>query len=139
MNERHRVLIVGVGSIGERHLRCFQTTGRAEVSLVEVKQVDLPESMLRAMAKQAEAEREKRSKIIHAEGEYSAAQRLVDAAHLLSAEPVSVQLRYLETLTEIGVEKNTTVVFPVPVDFFSGIQKLLGKAGEDRSAPAKTA
>jgi regulator of protease activity HflC (stomatin/prohibitin superfamily) len=96
---------------------------------VEVKQVDLPESMLRAMAKQAEAEREKRSKIIHAEGEFSAAQRLVDAAHLLAAEPVSVQLRYLQTLTEIGVEKNTTVVFPVPVDFFSGLEKLLAKNG----------
>ena len=95
---------------------------------VEVKQVDLPESMLRAMAKQAEAEREKRSKIIHAEGEYSAAQRLVDAAQLLATEPVSVQLRYLQTLTEIGVEKNTTVVFPVPVDFFSGIHKLLSNA-----------
>ena len=94
---------------------------------VEVKQVDLPESMLRAMAKQAEAEREKRSKIIHAEGEFSAAQRLVDASHLLATEPVSIQLRYLQTLTEIGVEKNTTVIFPVPVDFFTGLQKLLGK------------
>src|SRR5215470_16642143 len=102
---------------------------------VEVKQVDMPESMLRAMAKQAEAEREKRSKIIHAEGEFSAAQRLVDAARLLATEPVSVQLRYLQTLTEIGVEKNTTVVFPVPVDFFSGIQKLLGK-GEVGEAKA---
>ena len=110
-----------------------------KVTNVEVKQVDLPESMLRAMAKQAEAEREKRSKIIHAEGEFSAAQRLVDAAHLLSSEPVSVQLRYLQTLTEIGVEKNTTVVFPVPVDFFSGIQKMLGKAGEDRPLQTKTA
>ena len=89
--------------------------------------MDMPESMLRAMAKQAEAEREKRSKIIHAEGEFSAAQRLVDAAKLLATEPVSVQLRYLQTLTEIGVEKNTTVVFPVPVDFFSGLQKFLGK------------
>jgi regulator of protease activity HflC (stomatin/prohibitin superfamily) len=97
---------------------------------VEVKQVDLPESMLRAMAKQAEAEREKRSKIIHAEGEFSAAQRLTDAAHLLSTEPVSIQLRYLQTLTEIGVEKNTTVVFPVPIDFFSGLQKLLAKDGQ---------
>jgi regulator of protease activity HflC (stomatin/prohibitin superfamily) len=96
-----------------------------KVANVEVKQVDMPESMLRAMAKQAEAEREKRSKIIHAEGEYSAAQRLVDAARLLSTEPASIQLRYLQTLTEIGVEKNTTVVFPVPVDFYSGIQKLL--------------
>jgi regulator of protease activity HflC (stomatin/prohibitin superfamily) len=94
---------------------------------VEVKQVDLPESMLRAMAKQAEAEREKRSKIIHAEGEFSAAQRLVDAAHLLAEEPVSIQLRYLQTLTEIGVEKNTTLVFPVPVDIFSRITKLREK------------
>jgi len=94
---------------------------------VEVKQVDLPESMLRAMAKQAEAEREKRSKIIHAEGEYSAAQRLVDAAHLLAQEPVSIQLRYLQTLTEIGVEKNTTLVFPVPVDIFSRIAKASDK------------
>ena len=107
-----------------------------KVTNVEVKQVEMPESMLRAMAKQAEAEREKRSKIIHAEGEFSAAQRLVDAAALLAQEPVSVQLRYLQTLTEIGVEKNTTVVFPVPVDFFSGLQKMLGKP--DGAPPAKT-
>jgi regulator of protease activity HflC (stomatin/prohibitin superfamily) len=104
-----------------------------KVTNVEVKQVDMPESMLRAMAKQAEAEREKRSKIIHADGEFSAAQRLVDAAHLLATEPVSVQLRYLQTLTEIGVEKNTTVIFPVPVDFFAGLQRLLGKP--DNNAP----
>jgi regulator of protease activity HflC (stomatin/prohibitin superfamily) len=104
-----------------------------KVTNVEVKQVDMPESMLRAMAKQAEAEREKRSKIIHAEGEFSAAQRLVDAAALLAKEPVSVQLRYLQTLTEIGVEKNTTVVFPVPVDFFSGMQKILGTPGAEGS------
>jgi regulator of protease activity HflC (stomatin/prohibitin superfamily) len=103
---------------------------------VEVKQVDMPESMLRAMAKQAEAEREKRSKIIHAEGEFSAAQRLVDASKLLATEPVSIQLRYLQTLTEIGVEKNTTVIFPVPVDFFSGIQKLLGKNEGEAAQPA---
>lgn len=93
---------------------------------VEVKQVDLPEGMMRAMAKQAEAEREKRSKIIHAEGEFAAAQRLVDAAALLASEPASIQLRYLQTLTEIGVEKNTTVVFPVPVDIFTGLQKMIG-------------
>src|SRR6202142_4224521 len=96
-----------------------------KVVSTEVKQVDLPESMLRAMAKQAEAEREKRSKIINAEGEFAAAQRLVEAADLLATEPVSVQLRYLQTLTEIGVEKNTTVIFPVPVDFLSGLQKLM--------------
>jgi len=90
---------------------------------VEVKQVDLPESMLRAMAKQAEAEREKRSKIIHAEGEFSAAQRLADAAQVLSTQPMTLQLRYLQTLTEIGVEKNTTVIFPVPIDIFEAFFK----------------
>jgi regulator of protease activity HflC (stomatin/prohibitin superfamily) len=96
-----------------------------KVANVEVKQVDLPESMLRAMAKQAEAEREKRSKIIHAEGEFSAAQRLVDASHLLATEPVSIQLRYLQTLTEIGVEKNTTIIFPLPIDLMEGLQSLI--------------
>jgi len=99
-----------------------------KVTSVEVKQVDLPETMTRAMAKQAEAEREKRSKIIHAEGEFAAAQRLTEAAHLLSTEPASIQLRYLQTLTEIGVEKNTTVIFPVPVDMLSGIKALVDKA-----------
>jgi len=95
---------------------------------VEVKQVDLPETMLRAMAKQAEAEREKRSKIIHAEGEFAAAQRLSDAAHVLAAEPVTIQLRYLQTLTEIGVEKNTTIVFPLPLDLFKDLGKLMEQA-----------
>ncbi len=90
-----------------------------KVLSVEVKQVDLPEQMLRAMAKQAEAEREKRSKIIHAEGEFVAAQKLVDAAALLATEPLTMQLRYLQTLTEIGVEKNTTIVFPLPMDVLS--------------------
>jgi regulator of protease activity HflC (stomatin/prohibitin superfamily) len=96
-----------------------------KVANVEVKQVDLPETMLRAMAKQAEAEREKRSKIIHAEGEFAAAQRLADASHLLAAEPVSIQLRYLQTLSEIGVEKNTTIVFPLPLDLFKDLGKLM--------------
>lgn len=96
-----------------------------KVSRVEVKQVDLPEGMMRAMAKQAEAERERRAKIIHAEGEFSAAQRLTDAATLLAKEPASIQLRYLQTLTEIGVEKNTTIVFPIPVDILTGLQKLV--------------
>ena len=76
------------------------------------------------MAKQAEAEREKRSKIIHAEGEFSAAQRLVDAANLLATEPVSIQLRYLQTLTEIGVEKNTTIVFPLPLNILEGLSQV---------------
>ncbi len=96
-----------------------------KVSNVEVKQVDLPESMLRAMAKQAEAEREKRAKIIHAEGEFAASQRLMEAAHILSGEPIAIQLRYLQTLTEIGVEKNTTIVFPLPVDILTAITRAL--------------
>ena len=98
-----------------------------KVVSVEVKQVDLPESMLRAMAKQAEAEREKRAKIIHAEGEFSAAQRLVEAAHVLATEPTTMQLRYFQTLTEIGVEKNTTIVFPLPIDLMSGFSKMMEK------------
>src|SRR5205809_5761997 len=90
---------------------------------VEVKQVDMPEAMVRAMAKQAEAEREKRSKIIHAEGEFSAAQRLADAAQVLSTQPMTLQLRYLQTLTEIGVEKNTTIVFPLPIEWMSSLNR----------------
>ena len=91
---------------------------------VEVKQVDLHEQMQRAMAKQAEAEREKRSKIIHAEGELAAAQKLVEAAALLATEPLTLQLRYLQTLTEIGVEKNTTIVFPLPLEMMTLFNKL---------------
>jgi regulator of protease activity HflC (stomatin/prohibitin superfamily) len=102
-----------------------------KVISVEVKQVDLPEQMLRAMAKQAEAEREKRSKIIHAEGEFNAAQKLVDAATLMATEPMTLQLRYLQTLTEIGVEKNTTIVFPLPMEFLT----LLNKIGSLAIAP----
>jgi regulator of protease activity HflC (stomatin/prohibitin superfamily) len=91
-----------------------------KVSLVEVKQVDLPQEMQRAMAKQAEAEREKRAKIIHAEGEFQASTKLAEAAAIINKEPVALQLRYLQTLSEIGVEKNTTVVFPVPIDIIRG-------------------
>ena len=98
-----------------------------KVANVEVKQVDLPESMLRAMARQAEAEREKRAKLIHAEGEFAAAQRLAEAAHVLATEPTTMQLRYLQTLTEIGVEKNTTIVFPLPVDILAGLAQLAKK------------
>jgi regulator of protease activity HflC (stomatin/prohibitin superfamily) len=97
---------------------------------VEVKQVDLPESMLRAMAKQAEAEREKRAKLIHAEGEFAASQRLADAAHILASEPTTLQLRYLQTLTEIGVEKNTTIVFPLPIDILAGLRDLAEKVAK---------
>src|SRR5579871_2129988 len=95
-----------------------------KVTSVEVKQVDLPDQMLRAMAKQAEAEREKRSKIINAEGEFNAAQKLVDAAALLATQPITIQLRYLQTLTEIGVEKNTTIVFPLPLEMMQLVENL---------------
>src|SRR5262252_6137404 len=87
-----------------------------KVSLVEIKGVDLPENMQRAMARQAEAEREKRAKIIHAHGELDASKMLAEAATQIATQPVALQLRYLQTLTEIGVEKNTTVVFPLPID-----------------------
>ena len=87
-----------------------------KVRAVEVKQIDLPLEMQRAMAKQAEAEREKRSKIIHAEGEAMAAQRLLEAANILATEPAALQLRYLQTLAEISTEKNSTLIFPVPID-----------------------
>jgi regulator of protease activity HflC (stomatin/prohibitin superfamily) len=87
-----------------------------KVSLVEIKGVDLPENMQRAMARQAEAEREKRAKVIHAQGEFEASKQLSAAAEAISAQPIALQLRYLQTLTEIGVEKNTTVVFPLPID-----------------------
>ena len=87
-----------------------------KVSLVEVKAIDLPEEMKRAMAKQAEAEREKRAKIIHAEGELMASYKILEAADLLSKNPVSLQLRYLQTLTEIAAEKNSTIIFPLPMD-----------------------
>jgi len=87
-----------------------------KVSLVEVKHVDLPQEMQRAMARQAEAEREKRAKIIHAEGEFQAAQRLAEAAAVMQKEPAALQLRYLQTLTEIATEKNSTIVFPLPID-----------------------
>jgi regulator of protease activity HflC (stomatin/prohibitin superfamily) len=90
-----------------------------KVTKVEVKQVDIPESMQRAIAKQAEAERERRAKVIHADGEFEASTKLADAAEVLERQPASIQLRYLQTLTEIGVEKNTTVVFPVPIDILS--------------------
>jgi regulator of protease activity HflC (stomatin/prohibitin superfamily) len=90
-----------------------------KVISVEVKQVDMPENMLRAMAKQAEAERERRAKIIHAEGEFNAAAKLVEAAALMATQPMTLQLRYLQTLTEIGVEKNTTIVFPLPMELMN--------------------
>jgi regulator of protease activity HflC (stomatin/prohibitin superfamily) len=97
-----------------------------KVSKVEVKQVDIPEQMQRAIAKQAEAERERRAKIIHAEGEFEASQKLADAAKVLETQPSAIQLRYLQTLTEIGVEKNTTIVFPLPIDIINQWTRNLG-------------
>lgn len=90
-----------------------------KVSMVEIKAVDLPQEMIRAISKQAEAEREKRAKIIHADGELQASQSLMEAARKLSEEPLTIQLRYLQTLTEIGVEKNTTIIFPLPIELMS--------------------
>jgi regulator of protease activity HflC (stomatin/prohibitin superfamily) len=100
-----------------------------KVSVVEVKDVELPQSMQRAMARQAEAEREKRAKIIHAEGEFQASQQLSAAAQVIDQNPVALQLRYLQTLNEIGTEKNTTIVFPLPIELLSG---LLGENGRPR-------
>jgi regulator of protease activity HflC (stomatin/prohibitin superfamily) len=97
-----------------------------KVSKVEVKQVDIPEQMQRAIAKQAEAERERRAKVIHAQGEFEASQKLADAAKVLQTEASAIQLRYLQTLTEIGVEKNTTIVFPLPIDIINKWTQALG-------------
>jgi regulator of protease activity HflC (stomatin/prohibitin superfamily) len=90
-----------------------------KISNVEVKQIDLPQEMQRAMAKQAEAERERRAKVIHAEGEFQASQRLADAAAVLSKNTTALQLRFLQTLTEIASEKNSTIIFPVPIDLIT--------------------
>ena len=95
-----------------------------KVSNVEVKQIDLPQEMQRAMAKQAEAERERRSKIIAAEGEFQASQRLADAAKILAGEPSALTLRYLQTLREIATEKNSTTIFPVPIDLLKPFLKI---------------
>jgi regulator of protease activity HflC (stomatin/prohibitin superfamily) len=97
-----------------------------KVTKVEVKQVDIPENMQRAIARQAEAERERRAKVIHAEGEFEASTKLAEAAEVLEKQPASIQLRYLQTLTEIGVEKNTTVIFPLPIDLISQWVRALG-------------
>jgi len=98
-----------------------------KVSAVEVKNVDLPTEMLRAIARQAEAERERRAKIIHAEGELQASQKLADAAKIISTEPATLQLRFLQTLTEIATEKNSTIVFPVPIDLISNFMRVYDK------------
>ena len=101
-----------------------------KVRAVEVKQIDLPQEMQRAMARQAEAEREKRSKVIHADGEFQASTKLAEAASVLQAQPAAIQLRYLQTLTEIGVEKNTTVIFPLPIDIIGAWTRTLDSSGK---------
>jgi len=108
-----------------------------KVSTVEIKDVELPQTMQRAMAKQAEAEREKRAKIIHAEGEFAAAKQLTEAATVIAQQPSALQLRYLQTLTEIGVERNTVIVFPMPIDMMQQLIDLRDAKARG-SAPAKT-
>jgi regulator of protease activity HflC (stomatin/prohibitin superfamily) len=98
-----------------------------KVTKVEVKAVDLPDQMIRAIARQAEAERERRAKVIHAEGEFMAAERLAMAAEVIQKQPAALQLRYLQTLVEIGAEKNTTVVFPLPLDSLSSLKNALDR------------
>jgi regulator of protease activity HflC (stomatin/prohibitin superfamily) len=115
-----------------------------KVTTVEVKDVELPVTMQRAMAKQAEAEREKRAKVLLAQGEFQAAQTLADAAHLISTEPAALQLRYLQTLTEIAVEKNSTIIFPLPIDLVEPLTELMRRGGTGapsngtRPAPSPT-
>jgi regulator of protease activity HflC (stomatin/prohibitin superfamily) len=112
-----------------------------KVTMVEVKQVDLAEQMIRAIARQAEAERERRAKIIHAEGEYTAATKLAMAAEVIQKQPAALQLRYLQTLVEIGSEKNTTVVFPLPIDIMTSLGRALdglgrlGQTGNESKSP----
>jgi regulator of protease activity HflC (stomatin/prohibitin superfamily) len=95
-----------------------------KVTSVEVKHVDLPAEMTRALAKQAEAEREKRAKVIHADGEFQASEKLSAAAEIVGRHPLGVQLRYLQTLTEIATEKNSTIIFPLPIEFFNALSNL---------------
>ena len=99
-----------------------------KVSIVEVKDVELPDTMKRAMARQAEAEREKRGMIIHAEGEFQAAQKLAEAAHIMATEPATIQLRYLSTLTQIAEERTSTIIFPIPLEFVTAFAGLLDRA-----------
>ena len=104
-----------------------------KVSNVEIKHIDLPQEMQRAMAKQAEAERERRSKVIHAEGEFQAAAKLVEAADIVAAQPTALQLRYLQTLTDIAVENNSTIIFPLPLDIIKPFLRLASQAAKHGS------
>jgi regulator of protease activity HflC (stomatin/prohibitin superfamily) len=106
-----------------------------KVSAVEVRDVELPQSMQRAMARQAEAEREKRAKIIHAEGEFVASQQLANAAAVIGSQPATLQLRYLQTLTEIATEKNSTIIFPLPIDILSALLNVPRTDGRTQAEP----
>jgi regulator of protease activity HflC (stomatin/prohibitin superfamily) len=106
-----------------------------KVSIVEVKDVEIPSDMQRAMARQAEAERERRAKVISAEGEYQASERLKDAAAIMAQEPITVQLRYLQTLLEIGSANNSTIVFPIPIDILTALSKIAGDARDGVRTP----
>ena len=108
-----------------------------KVTMVEVKQVDLAEQMIRAIARQAEAERERRAKVIHAEGEYTASTKLAMAAEVIQKQPAALQLRYLQTLVEIGTEKNTTIVFPLPIDIISTMGRALESIASFNAKPVE--
>src|SRR5208283_4239761 len=116
-------LNVRLQSILDQHT----STWGVKVTMVEVKQVDLAEQMIRAIARQAEAERERRAKVIHAEGEYTASTKLAMAAEVIQKQPAAITLRYLQTLVEIGTEKNTTIVFPLPIDILGAIVQNLNR------------
>src|SRR2546421_6099763 len=106
-----------------------------KVTTVEIKDVEIPQGMQRAMARQAEAERERRAKIINAEGEYQAAERLFDAAEIMSRNPVTIQLRYLQTLLELGSGSSSTIVFPLPIDLITPLAEMMGRRGGDGKPP----
>jgi regulator of protease activity HflC (stomatin/prohibitin superfamily) len=108
-----------------------------KVTIVEVRDVALPSEMINAMSRQAQAERERRAKVIHAEGEYEAAERLAQAGQVMASEPATLQLRYLQTLTEIASEKNSTIVFPIPIDIFSMFQRMVGNGADGGGEPQR--
>jgi len=126
-------LNVRLQSILDQHT----STWGVKVTAVEVKQVDIAEQMIRAIARQAEAERERRAKIIHAEGEFTAADKLAQAAALIQKQPAAIQLRYLQTLVEIGAEKNTTIVFPLPLDIITSLERALDRVARPGSSPGE--
>src|SRR5438270_2595879 len=128
-------LNVRLQSILDQHT----STWGVKVTMVEVKQVDLAEQMIRVISRQAEAERERRAKIINAEGEYSAAEKLAMAAAVIQKEPVALQLRYLQTLIDIGAEKNTTIVFPLPIDIIAALGRVLDGVGNPHEPRARNA